>query len=195
MKILTFSTLYPNNIFQKHGVFVENRLRHLVGSGDVQAKVVAPIAWFPLKNKRFGEYAKYAQVHHAETRHNIDILHPRYPLIPKYGMTLAPLFMAIAVYPTIKKLQKNGFDFDLIDAHYFYPDGVAAYILSKILKKPLVVTSRGTDVNLIPQYYLPKCMNMSRIYFKKIQIIFIIFMRKMCFIIVRHRILLCSSRH
>ena len=32
-RLLTFSTLYPNAAQPNHGVFVENRLRHLVASG------------------------------------------------------------------------------------------------------------------------------------------------------------------
>ena len=50
----------------------------------------------------------------------------------------------------------DGFDFDLIDAHYFYPDGVAAALLGKWLNKPVVITGRGTDLNLIPQHTLPR---------------------------------------
>jgi glycosyltransferase involved in cell wall biosynthesis len=49
-------------------------------------------------------------------------------------------------------------DFQLIDAHYFYPDGVAAIWLGQKLGKPVVITARGTDVNLIPQYPLPRRM-------------------------------------
>ncbi len=158
MKILTFSTLYPNKIFHKHGIFVENRLRHLLENGKVQSKVVAPIPWFPFKHRCFGEYAKYAQIPVHENRHGIDIIHPRYPLVPKVGMNAAPLLMALSVLRPLKKIIADGYDFQLIDAHYFYPDGVAAYILGKMLGKPVVITSRGTDISLIPQYFGPRQM-------------------------------------
>ena len=55
----------------------------------------------------------------------------------------------------LKRLQAEQ-DFDLIDAHYLYPDGVAAIMLGKTLGKPVVLTARGTDVNLIPRYALPR---------------------------------------
>ena len=42
-----------------------------------------------------------------------------------------------------------GFDFDVIDAHYFYPDGVAAAALAERFGKPFVVTARGSDINLL----------------------------------------------
>ncbi|UUZ56825.1 hypothetical protein LP419_18565 [Massilia sp. H-1] len=38
MKILTFSTLFPNAEKPGHGIFVETRLRHLVASGQVEAR-------------------------------------------------------------------------------------------------------------------------------------------------------------
>jgi len=158
MKILTFTTLYPNNIQQRHGIFVEQRLKKLLEKNEIEAKVIAPVPWFPFKSRQFGAYAQYSQVAHKEKRFKIDVIHPRYIVIPKVGMTIAPILLAIAAIPTIKKTIKEGYDFDLIDAHYYYPDGVAAIILGKIFKKPVTITARGTDINLIPQYSLPKKM-------------------------------------
>ena len=37
----------------------------------------------------------------------------------------------------------EGYDFDAIDAHYFYPDGVAAAMLGRYFNKPVVITARG----------------------------------------------------
>ncbi len=58
----------------------------------------------------------------------------------------------------VQRLLDEGFDFDVIDAHYFYPDGVAAALLAKRFNKPLTITARGTDLNLIPAYALPRRM-------------------------------------
>ena len=157
MKILTFSTLYPHPARPSHGIFVETRLRHLLASGEVESKVVAPVPWFPSRNPRFGEYAIHAGAPREETRNGIDVLHPRYPLLPKIGMTLAPFLLAGAVRPVIDRILRT-YAFDLIDAHYFYPDGVAAALLGRRLGKPVVITARGTDVNLIPRYRLPRTM-------------------------------------
>ena len=158
MKILTFSTLFPNSEKPGHGIFVETRLRHLVASGQVEARVVAPVPWFPSANPRFGDYAKQARVPRREQRHGIAVLHPRYPTIPKIGMNVAPLLLAQAVKPVIARMLDEGDDFDLIDAHYFYPDGVAAAMLARHFNKPLVITARGSDITLIPQHPLPRRM-------------------------------------
>ena len=156
IRVLTFSTLYPNSVQPSHGIFVETRLRHLLKSGRVESRVVAPVPWFPLKNKAFAEYARFARVPPQEILNGIAVSHPRYPLLPKIGMSSAPFTLALGALPTIKRLQRSGFDFDVIDAHYYYPDGVAAALIARSLDKPLVITARGTDVNLIPKYYVPR---------------------------------------
>ena len=158
MKVLTFSTLFPNSEKPGHGIFVETRLRHLVATGQVEARVVAPAPWFPSKNPMFGQYARQAKVPRAEVRHGIAVAHPPYLVLPKVGMNVAPLLLAQAAKPTIARLIDEGFDFDLIDAHYFYPDGVAAAMLARHFNKPLVITARGSDVTLFPQFALPRKM-------------------------------------
>ena len=152
MKVLLFSSLYPSSVRPIHGIFVETRLRELIKTGKVQAKVVAPVPWFPLTAKRFGKYAQFATTPRMEHRNGLEVHHPRYLLLPKVGMNLAPYSMALGALAIVKQLQREGFDFDLIDAHYYYPDGVAASLLANWIRKPFVVTARGTDLNLIPQY-------------------------------------------
>lgn len=156
MKILLFSSLYPSSVRPIHGIFVETRLRELLKTGKVQAQVVAPVPWFPFKHPRFGDYAQFAATPPFEHRHGVDVHHPRYALLPRIGMHMAPYSMAVGTLPTLRRLQRDGFDFDVIDAHYYYPDGVAAGLLARWLKKPLVVTARGTDLNLIPQHTIPR---------------------------------------
>jgi len=158
IKLLTFSSLYPSSVRPNHGIFVETRLRYLMASGAVQSVALAPVPWFPFKGERFGDYAKFARTPREEIRNGIRVLHPRYPLIPRFGMTTAPALLAAAALPAVRRLIREGYDFDVIDAHYFYPDGVAAAILAKKLNKPFTVTARGTDINVLPHYALPRAM-------------------------------------
>ena len=156
IRTLLFSTLYPSAVRPVHGIFVETRLRELLKSGEVETKVVAPVPWFPLTGEHFGDYGKFAATPHFEQRNGVDVFHPRYFLLPKMGMNSAPYALARGALPTIRKLIRDGFDFDLIDAHYYYPDGVAAGFIAKALKKPFIVTARGTDINVIPDYPVPR---------------------------------------
>lgn len=156
MRILTFTTLYPNALQPQHGIFVETRLRKLVESGAVDARVVAACPWFPSAAARFGRYAVYAGIPKAETRYELRVDHPRYPVLPKIGNTLAPLTLFLAVLPFLRRQIRNGRDFDLLDAHYFYPDGVAAVLLGRALSRPVVVTARGSDLNIIATHAIER---------------------------------------
>lgn len=158
LRILTFSTLYPNAAQPSHGVFVENRIRHLAASGAVRIEVVAPVPVFPIV-RRFAP--AYAEAEHAplqEVRHGLTVRHPRYSLVPKVSMLAAPVSLYQAARRSIAKIRRSGFDFDLIDAHYFYPDGVAAVMLGRHFGRPVTITARGTDINLIPEYRWPRRM-------------------------------------
>ena len=156
VRTLLFSTLYPSSARPGHGLFVETRLRELLKQGDIDSRVVAPVPWFPSRDERFGDYACFARTPLRERRNGIDVLHPRYLTIPKIGMTLAPLLLALGARRAVQRLRDEGFDFDLIDAHYFYPDGVAAALLSRWFGRPFCVTARGSDINLIARHALPR---------------------------------------
>ncbi len=155
LRLLTFTTLFPNDQQPNHGIFVENRLRHLVESGQVESTVVAPVPYFPSWAPCFGQWSRYARVAQCETRHGVIVHHPRFPVIPLIGMVMSPALLATATIGLIRRLHAQ-IGFDAIDAHYVYPDGVAAAWIGKRLRLPVVATARGTDVNLIPRYRIPR---------------------------------------
>ena len=154
--LLVISTLYPNPVQARHGIFVETRLRHLLADGSVTATVIAPVPWFPFRSSVFADYSKYRDIPRTEVRNGIEVHHPRYLVIPRIGMLLTPFFMAISIWLSARALKSAGKVFDVVDAHYYYPDGVAVALVSRYLGKPFLVTARGTDINLIPEYNLPR---------------------------------------
>lgn len=156
IKTLLFSSLYPSSVRPGHGIFVETRLRELLKTGEVETQVVAPVPWFPFSSTLFGEYGHFAATPKSERWNGVTVHHPRYYLLPKIGMNMAPQAIANGAIPTIRKLIAEGFDFDLIDAHYYYPDGVAAGIIARAIGKPFIVTARGSDLNLISDYSEPR---------------------------------------
>jgi glycosyltransferase involved in cell wall biosynthesis len=157
-RVLIYSSLYPSDARPRHGIFLENRVRSLVASGKADVRVVCPVPWFPFKGSWAGEYGAYARTPNRAVRHGIEVRYPRFPLIPRFGMSLAPWSMAAATADALRELQSEGFDFDVLDAYYFYPDGVAAASLARKFRKPLMITAFGTDINLIPQHALPRRM-------------------------------------
>lgn len=162
MRLLVFTTLFPNPAAPHHGVFVLERLRswlasaaRLPGGEPREAVVIAPVPWVPKALAR-GRYAAFRDVPLEETRAGVRVLHPRYALLPKVSMSVAPLTLARAGLKCARQLIAAGDRFDLVDAHYLYPDAVAAARIARKLDLPLVVTARGTDVTLIPRHALPR---------------------------------------
>ena len=54
--------------------------------------------------------------------------------------------MAIGSVGVMRKV-RNEFGFNVIDAHFGYPDGYAATLLGRWLKVPVTITLRGTEVH------------------------------------------------
>ncbi len=158
LRLLTYTTLFPNSEHPNHGVFVENRLRELIASGDAESTVLAPVPFFPSTNERFGRWARFAKVQAVETRGGLMVHHPRYPVIPKLGTGLAPYLLYRASLEPMRRLLARHPGIELIDAHYFYPDGVAAIWLGRRFGLPVVVTSRGSDISLLPRYHVPRML-------------------------------------
>jgi teichuronic acid biosynthesis glycosyltransferase TuaC len=156
IRTLAFTSVYPNREQPRHGIFLEHRLRHIADTSGLDLEIVAPVPWFPLASSRFGRYAQYARVPAGEVRSGLRVAYPRYPVISKIGMTVAPILMAAWMLWPLLRARRRGFDFDVIDSYYLYPDGVAAVILGRLLGRPVLLTALGSDVSLIPRYRLPR---------------------------------------
>jgi glycosyltransferase involved in cell wall biosynthesis len=61
------------------------------------------------------------------------------------------VFLFLSCWWQARKIRKT-FPFDLIDAQLAFPDGFAAYLLSRLFKVPFTVTLRGHDVNHLPVF-------------------------------------------
>ncbi|HYR88038.1 MAG TPA: glycosyltransferase family 4 protein [Terriglobia bacterium] len=123
-------------------------MRHLLPFVDMS--VVAPVPYFPRINVNQRWY-NLAGAPHAERFAGFEVDHPRYLVVPRIGMTTHGISMFAGSLPRVWRRLRAA-DYDLIDAHYIYPDGLAAVMLGSLLKKPVVVSARGSDINLFPKY-------------------------------------------
>ncbi len=155
-RVLAVTTLYPNAAAPNHGIFVENRLAAYRDFSSADIRVIAPVPWFPFRLRAFGRYGAFARAPRMETRRGLAISHPRYGVIPKIGMELAVDTLTACILREARRLIAAGWDFDLIDAHYLYPDGVAAVRAAKALGKPVFLTARGSDVTQIAHVQRPR---------------------------------------
>ncbi|WP_138380263.1 glycosyltransferase [Luteithermobacter gelatinilyticus] len=157
MKLLTFTSLYPNSLQPRHGIFVRTRMSWLDRIGDVERKVIAPVPWFPFMNLLHGSrFRTLNQIPRHEDQDGIDVLHPRYLTLPGTNLVNVADSMARAARPMIEALYTDDQLFDILDGQYLYPDGVAAARLARHFNRPLVLTARGSDVNYWMQQPRPR---------------------------------------
>lgn len=130
-------------------------MKELTRTHPVEVTVIAPVPWFPFKGNRFGHYGTLARVPRLEERNGITIYHPRYLVIPKIGMSVAAALMFLSVFLFVRRLHKQH-NYDVLDGHFFYPDGVVVSMLGRRLKLPVMNTARGSDVALYPKFAGPR---------------------------------------
>src|SRR5436309_5721677 len=82
-----------------------------------------------------------------ETQEGIVVRRPRFVSVPGAFKWLDGFLLAVCCLPTLLRL-KRSFAFNVIDAHFAYPEGYAATLLGRWLRVPVTITLRGTEVPL-----------------------------------------------
>ena len=147
-RIVTFTNLFPSSVLPQHGLFVAERMRRVVAQLGCAWRVVCPVpdpVWWlrPFAKSRAAAFP--AAEHHA----GVEILHPRYRHWPKIGLHGQAQRMAAGARGCVQALGSGGRT--VLDAHYLYPDGVAAAVLARELGLRYTLTARGTDLNLLAE--------------------------------------------
>jgi len=148
MRILVLSSVFPNSRDPLFGVFVKERIARV--AQHCKVIVVAPVAWFP-----FGALIRGTDrqgVPRSEFIDNLHVYHPRFFSVPGIFKSLDGLFYFLSVLPLLRRLHQE-FRFDLIDAHFVYPDGVGACLLAKWFDCPITITLRGT-IGKLAKFFL-----------------------------------------
>jgi teichuronic acid biosynthesis glycosyltransferase TuaC len=141
MKILTLSTTFPNPQYPGRGGFVRARLARLADRAEV--KVVAPVQVVNYWQLRAGRRTSGPAVPAERMDGKLEVFHPRWMSIP-LGGGLNGLALFAQVLGLAKTIRQR-FPFELIDAHFAFPDGIAAWLLARSLGVPYLVTLRGNE--------------------------------------------------
>lgn len=142
-RLVVFTTLFPHPGQPQAGIFIRERMFR-VGK-KLPLVVVAPVPWFPLQGLiRMWRPHFRPSAPAREEQQGFEVLHPRFLSVPGYAKSLDGIFLALSTFWTIRRL-KHRFRFDVIDAHFGYPDGYAATLLGRWLNVPVTITLRGTE--------------------------------------------------
>ena len=131
-RVLVFTTLFPNPAQPLRSIFVRDRVAAV--ARHCPTRVVAPVLYrggrrIPLHDRQ-GE---------------LEVTHPPYTTLPLVGRFADGVLLYRQVLAHVRRIHAE-FPFDLIDAHFAFPDGAAAVRLGAHFRVPVAVTVRGTDI-------------------------------------------------
>ena len=115
MRVLTFTSLFPNRVQPLLGIFIYQRVAHFAARPGNTVQVIAPVPYFP-RWLPWTRWRKAGQVPAKERIGDLDVYHPRYLLLPKVSMPLHGLSMFLGCLLLALRLRKT-IGFDCIDAH------------------------------------------------------------------------------
>jgi glycosyltransferase involved in cell wall biosynthesis len=141
MRVASLSTVFPNCRQPIHGTFVLERLRHT--AIDHHVSVVAPVPWV----RQLREREPY-----RESSSSLAIIHPTFFYSPWLGKGFDAWCLFASALRSFRGLDREH-GFDLIDAHFGYPEGAAGVLLGGRFKRPVVVTLRGNEPDLCRDFF------------------------------------------
>ena len=145
LRVLTLSTLYPNAHQPTLGLFVERQTRGLAAREGVEVQVVAPLGLPVWPLSLHPHYAPLARLPQRDVDGGLTVHRPRFRVWPMVNVPAAGASLARSLLPFLRSL-RNRFRFDVIDAEFFWPDGVAAAQIAEALGVPFSVKARGSDI-------------------------------------------------
>jgi teichuronic acid biosynthesis glycosyltransferase TuaC len=137
-KVLFLSRSYPNSATELLGLWVERLVRH--STRFCQPKVVSPVPYCPPFPGLPESYARFRQVERHVWNGGIEVFHPRLIVGPGYSLYNAEWMLYYAAIRKLVERLRRSFPFDLIHAHFTYPDGVVAVHLGRRYGVPVIIT-------------------------------------------------------
>jgi lipopolysaccharide exporter len=140
-RVLSLSTEFPNPTEPGKGLFVRARLQAIASRASLF--VVSPVALLDYANPERKLFAAL-RIPRATTEGELPVLHPRWLYPPRGGWTNA-FFLFARLLPMVTGVRRRR-PFDVIDAHFAHPEGIAAVLLGRILRCAVLVTLRGSEL-------------------------------------------------
>ncbi|QJQ33214.1 glycosyltransferase [Sphingomonas lacunae] len=150
LHIVSIATLFPDATRPNFGIFVERSLAALARQPGIALTVIVPLGIPPWPLSLHRRYAALRRLPHRENWHGLEVVRPRFTLLPKVGSRLNATAIARALLPVVRRMQQEG-RVDVLDAQFFHPDGPATHQLASALGVPFSIKARGADISLWTQ--------------------------------------------
>jgi len=140
INVLVLSRNYPNNVLPYLGPWVQQWAKFT--QGPCKVCVVAPIPYYPPLPGP-SDFRRFRQVPAQQRYDDIRVFHPRFltgPGYTTYDLDAQAYYWGVS--KTIDRLWQKT-PFNLIHAHFVYPDGVVGARLAQRYDVPLVITEHA----------------------------------------------------
>lgn len=139
-KVLVFSRNYPSDSMPLLGPWVEQWARATARHADVQ--VVAPVPYCPPVSSHLA-ISRFRRIPKKETINGIPVTRPRFISGPGYSLhSFESRLWNLSLTPELDRLREE-FRFELIHAHFSYPDGAVAAALGRRYGVPVIITEHA----------------------------------------------------
>lgn len=140
LRVLVLSRSFPNSVLPNLGLWVERLVRRTTHA--CEAHVIAPVPYCP-PLPGFSEYTRFRRIEAMRAGDGITVHHPRFLIGPGRSLySLEGLLYYLGVRRLVDRLRSR-FPFDLIHAHFSYPDGVVGAWLGRRYGVPVVITEHA----------------------------------------------------
>jgi glycosyltransferase involved in cell wall biosynthesis len=142
LRVVTLSTLFPDAGRPTFGLFVERQTLALAARPDAAVEMVAPVGLPPWPLALHPHYRPRTRLPAKEGWKGLSVYRPRFRVWPRLNEAGRARALARAALPLLRALRV-----DVVDAEFFWPDGVAAMHLARALGVPFSVKARGSDIH------------------------------------------------
>jgi len=149
LRVLCLSRNYPSSAMPRLGLWVERLVRCCLETWE--PKVIAPVPYFP-PLPCFPRYSRFRKVETTRWVDGVEVFHPRIFVGPGYSLyNFESLTYYLAVRRLVDRIRRD-FPFQLIHAHFSYPDGWVAARLGRKYRVPVIITEHAPWLPWMDQY-------------------------------------------
>lgn len=145
MRIAVVTKIFPSSLEPLSAPFNRQQLAELARQCDVEVLEAIPYVPFARITSIPERAARLSALPASERIHGIDVTYVRQLYVPRVGLPVAVPLYLLSLLPHSERLRAA----DVVLATWAYPDGCAAVLAARALRKPCVVKVHGSDVNVV----------------------------------------------
>src|SRR5713226_2796662 len=140
MRVLYLSRNFPNPVLPRLGLWAEKMLRACASACEF--KVISPVPYAPPLPGLPEAYARFRRIESRRQDGFAEVFHPRFLVPPGHRLHSLESFMYYRSVVGLTDRIRREFPFDLIHAHFVFPDGYVAAKLGQRYRVPVIITEQ-----------------------------------------------------